>query len=195
MDKLRPTEAEKKFLDLAYNRFYDIFDEITKDSFWKKGNYYRFCRIKETFSLYSELLNYPPIGWFIEHLKEKRPPMEAEIGREVFRFIRNVLVHFSLFESWNEIWIDRDIVNWHKEGLTVDKFLKRYDEHEVVKYRIWEAKKKKMTYVSIGFPKGYKEGKKIYLKDIFEEKDGIWFSVVFMKKILDTQVEKEYSKK
>lgn len=189
MNKQRPNKAEKKFLNLAYNKFYDIFDEIAKDSFWKKSDYYRLCKIKKVFSLYSELLDYPPIGWFIEHLKENRPPMEAEIGSEVFRFVRNVVVHFPLFERWNEIWIDKDIVNWHKKGLSIDRFLKKYDGHKVVKYRIWEAAKKKMTYISIKFPKNYKRGKKVYLKDIFEEKDGIWFSVVFMKNILDSQVE------
>lgn len=189
MNDLRPNKAEKKFLTLAYNRFLDIFDEVSDNLFWRKNSCYRFCKIKEAFSLYSELLSYPPIGWVIEYIKKNRPPMEAEIGSEVFRFVRNVLIHLPLFENWNKVWVDKDIVNWHKEGLSIDKFLKKYDNHEVVKYRIWEVKKKKMTYVSIGFPDGYKRGNKIYLRDILKEKEGIWFSMVFMKKVLFTQVE------
>ena len=53
--KLRPNKAEKEFLSLAYNRFYDLFDEIRADKFWKKNKWYRFSKIKEIFAVYSEL--------------------------------------------------------------------------------------------------------------------------------------------
>jgi len=45
-----------------------------------------------------------------------------------------------------------------------------------------------MTYMSIKFPKNY-SGTKIYLKDIISEKEGIKFSLIMMKQILNTQVE------
>jgi len=66
---IRPTPAEVEFLTLSYNRFYDIFDEVIADSFVDKDNWYRFSRIKEAFTVYTELLNYEPIKWVIEHLK------------------------------------------------------------------------------------------------------------------------------
>jgi hypothetical protein len=47
-----------------------------------------------------------------------------------------------------------------------------------------------MTYLSIKFPKKYIEYTKIYLKEIFSEKEGIIFSFILMKQFLDTQVEK-----
>lgn len=50
--------------------------------------------------------------------------MEAEIGSELFKFIRNIMTHFSFFNSWNDICISRQIINWNKEGQSVDKFLK-----------------------------------------------------------------------
>jgi len=46
-----------------------------------------------------------------------------------------------------------------------------------------------MTYLSINFPKEYENDTKIFLKDILSEKDGIKFSFILMKQILDTQVE------
>jgi len=189
VDELRPNRVEKEFLGLAYNKFYDIYEEILSDDFWKRDAYYRFSRIKDAFSIYTELLNYPPIEWVIEYLKNNRPPMEAEIGSELFKFVRNVVVHFPFFESWEKVWISKDIINWHKEGQSIDKFLKKYEGHEPVKYRFWEAEKKKMTYITINFPKGYTEGEKIFLQDVLSEKDGIKFSFILMKKILDTQVE------
>jgi hypothetical protein len=190
-EEFRPNKAEKEFLTIAYNRFYDIFDEVMDDSFWDKDEWYRFSKVKDGFSIYAELLNYPPIEWVIEVIKKVRPPMEAEIGSELLKFVRNVIMHFPFFESWNEIWINKLIINWYKEGQSIDRFLNKYKGKGTVKYRFWEAPKKKMTYLSINFPEKYEENTKIYLKEILSEKEGVKFSFILMKKIMNTQVENE----
>ena len=189
-EELRPNKAEKEFLTLAYNRFYDIFEEVMDDSFWYKDEFYRFSKVKDGFAIYAELLNYPPIKWVIESTKKTRPPMEAEIGSELFKFIRNVITHLPFFESWNEVWINKSIINWYKEGQSIDRFLNKYKGRETVKYRFWEAQKKKMTYLGIDFPEKYDENIKIHLNKILSEKEGVKFSFILMKKIIDTQVEK-----
>ena len=189
-ENLRPNKAEKEFLHLAYNRFYDIFEEVMADSFWRRRKTYRFSRIKDGFAVYAELLNYKPIKWVIEHLRKARPPMEAEIGSELFKFVRNVVSHFPFFDTWDDIWIKKSIINWNKDGQTIDKFLKKYTGKETVKYRFWEAKKRKMTYLSINFPQKYQDNK-IYLKEILSEKEGLKFSFILIKQIIDTQVERE----
>lgn len=178
-----------QYLDLAYRGFYKVADEILSDAFWKKRKYYRFCKIKEAFSIYVELLNYPSISLIIDSFSKNRPPMEAEIGTEVFKFVRNVIIHFPFFQSWEDVWVNKDVVNWYKESLSIDKFLKKYEGHDFVKYRIWEGNKKKMTYITINFPSGYSKKKKIFLKDILSEKDGVKFSVILMHKILHAQGE------
>jgi len=189
MKNIRPNKAEIEFLKLSYNRFYDIFKEVMDESFWEKAKWYRFSKIKDVFVVYSELLNYEPIKWVIEHVKKTRPLMEAEIGSELFRFIRNIITHFPFFDSWDKVWINKSIVNWNKKGQFIDKFLTKYKGKETVKYRFWEEKKKKMTYLSIRFPKRYKENYKIYLKDFLTEKEGIKFSLILMRQVLDTQIE------
>lgn len=188
-ENIRPSEAEVEFLTLAYNRFYDIFEEVMNDSFWDKDEWYRFSKIKDGFSVYTELLNYEPIKWVIEVMKKARPPMEAEIGRDFFKFIRNIIVHFPFFESWNEIWIRKSVINWQKQGQFIDYFLQKYKGKEIVKYRFWEPRKKRMTYLSINFPEDYEKDNKIYLKEIISEKEGVKFSFILMKQILDTQME------
>ncbi len=187
---LTPNQAEIEFLTLSYNKFYDIFEEIFDDSFWKRDKYERFSKIKQAFSIYAELLNYEPIKVVIDYLKTSRPPMESEIGSELFKFIRNVIIHFPYFNSWNEVWIKKTIINWSKKGMSIDKFLKKYEGREEVKYRFWEEDKKQMTYLSIKFPPQYNDDSKIYLKDIISEKEGIKFSLILMRQIMDTQVEK-----
>jgi hypothetical protein len=190
MDKqLRPNPAELQFLTLAYNRFYDLYDEIMKDNFWEKDTWIRLSKVKEGFAVYAELLNYEPIKWVIDNLKTSRPPIEAEIGSELFKFIRNVVSHFPFYNSWDTIWINKSLVNWYKEGQTIDKFINKYKGKDQVKYRFWEEDKKMMTYLSISFPIVYDESK-IYLKDILTEREGVKFSYILMKQIIDTQVEK-----
>ncbi len=186
---LRPNAAEVQFLTLAYNRFYDLFDELMADSFWTKDPWYRYAKVKEVFSVYGELLNYEPIGWVLEQMKKSRPSMESEIGSELFKFIRNVVAHFPLFDSWDSVWVSGTLVNWNKEGQSIDRFLKKYQGRQEVKYRFWEADKKRMTYLSIQFPVEYNPDQKILLKDLLPEQDGVKFALVLVRGILDTQVE------
>jgi hypothetical protein len=42
-----------------------------------------------------------------------------------------------------------------------------------------------MTYMSMNFPKEY-DDRKIYLNEILSEKDGIKFSLIMMRNILNT---------
>ena len=187
---IRPNAAEKEFLSLAYNRFYDLYDEIMVDTFWKKDEWARFFKIKDIFSVYAELLAYEPIKRVVDWMKKGgRPPMEGEIGSDLFKFIRNVILHFPFFDSWGSVWISKPIINWNKTDQSIDKFLRTYIKHKEIKYRFWEGDKKRMTYLSIKFPTYYNETSKIFLKDIVSEKEGVKFSIILMKKILDTQVE------
>ena len=187
-ENLKPNEAEELFLSLAYNRFYDLFEEVMSDSFWELDAWQRFSKVSHGFSVYAELLNYEPLKHVLNAMKTMRPPMEAEIGGELFKFVRNVLAHFPLFATWDEVWINKTLVNWNKKGQSIDRFLNKYQGKSEVKYRFWEEKKKQMTYLSINFPSTYGDDK-IYLKDIISEKDGVKFSFIMMRNILNTQVE------
>ncbi len=189
MSEQRPNKSEIAFLNLAFNYFYDLFDEVMNDSFWGKDAWYRFSRITNGFAIYSELLNYEPIKWVIEHMKTARPPMEAEIGSDLFKFVRNVLTHFPFFKRWDDVWISKSLVNWRKEGQSIDRFLISYVGKPPVKYRFWEDEKKRMNYLSIAFPAEYNGGKKIYLRDMLNEKDGVRFCFVLMRQIMNTQVD------
>jgi len=135
------------------------------------------------------LMNYEPLQWVLDNMKISRPPMEAEIAKELFKFIRNIIFHFPFFDRWEDVWINKSLINWHKEDKFIDKFIKKYAGKEPVKYRFWEEKKKKMTYLSIRFPEHYTDDTSIYLKDILSEKEGVKFSYILMNQVLNTQVE------
>lgn len=187
--EIKPNKTELKFLNLAYTKFYDLFDIIMQDDFFEKDKEIRFFYINNIISVYSELLSYEPIKCAIEVIKNKRPPMEAEISSELLKFIRNILVHFPLFSCWNEVWINSDLVHWAKKDGFINRFLNKYVGHKEIKYRMWMDNKKKMIYVDINFPKEFASNK-IYLKDIINEKQGIFFLCGIMKNVLNSQLEK-----
>jgi hypothetical protein len=119
---VRPTKSEELFLGLAYNRFYDLANEIIEDEFWEKEDWYRFSKVSHLFAVYAEALSYQPFKHVLEALKKHRPPMESEIGGALFKFVRNILVHFPVFETWNDVWVSKELVNWQRDGLTIDRF-------------------------------------------------------------------------
>ena len=186
---LKPTSQEIVFLKKSYNSFLDIYEEVIQDAFWNKDPYYRLSKIRDAILIYSEILEYEPIGWFLETLKKLRPPMEAELSKEYLLFIRNIFVHFPLFKSWDEITFTKSIINWSKPGKSIDRFLDNFTGHKEVKYRMWNPKNKTMTYVSINFPKIYIEDTTIQLKVFMPEKEGVLFVMLLMHQVLMSQVE------
>jgi hypothetical protein len=187
-DNLKPNKAELEFLNLAYNRFYDLSDEIMEDSFWLISDFERLAKVKDCFLIYTEILNYEPVQWTLQRLEKERPIIEAKIGKEYFSFIRNLLVHFPFFSKWDDIYFNRELINWCSKDKSIDKFLCEYDMQEPIKYRIWNFEKKSFTYVTIGFPQNYKANNKIMLSEMLPEEEGTIFSVAFMRRIIDMQV-------
>ena len=187
-DVIPISAAEEQFLNLGYNKFFDICSEVYSDEFWSKSPQYRLSRISQAFSIYNELLNHEPFKGVFKWLSKYRPPMEAEISGPLFKFIRNVLAHSPFCDSWNEIWVSKQLVNWRHSNQSIDRFLEKFCGTKEVKYRFKEKAKQEFTYVTINFPKSYDESK-IYLKDIINEEQGIKFALVMMIRVLNTQIE------
>ena len=191
---IKPNEKERIALDLFYNRFYDLYEELSHSDFFKNKPSYRFYKIREIFSVYKELLGYEPIKHHIELIKRTRPPLEGIIVNDLFSFVRNLLLHFPVFDNWDDVYISKDLATWNKAG-TIHRFLEKsskikIDDKGTIKYRIWEESKKLMTHISINFPEKYNDNK-IFLKDIVSEKEGIKLCISFMKEILDVQVDSD----
>lgn len=181
------SSSEELFLNLSYNKFYDLQSEIYNSPFWEQSPIYRLGRISQLFSVYGEILNYKPIKDVLEQIAEFRPPMESEISGQLFKFIRNILAHFPFFDSWEEIWVNKDLINWNKKDQTIDKFLEKFKGSKSLKYRYKEKNKIDFNYATINFPETY-DNNKIYLKDIISEKEGVQFAIAMMLRVINTQV-------
>ena len=191
---IKPNEKEKIALGLFYNRFYNLYEELSHDDFFNNKSSYRFYKIREIFSVYKELLGYKPIQYHIELIKKTKPPLEGITVNDLFSFVRNLLLHFPIFDNWDDVYISKDLATWNKAG-SIHKFLKesskiKIDDKGTIKYKIWEESKKLMTHISINFPEEYNDNK-IFLKDIVSEKEGIKLCISFMKEILDVQVDSD----
>jgi hypothetical protein len=189
---LKPNEKEKIALNLFYNRFNNLYYELSHNDFFLNKSSYRFYKIREIFSVYKELLGYEPIKYYVELIKKTRPPLEGIIVSDLFSFVRNLLLHFPIFDNWDDVYISKDLATWNKAG-TIHKFLGKSSKIKIndkgtIKYRIWEKSKEQMTHISINFPEEYNDNK-IFLKDIVSEKEGIKLCISFMKEILDVQVD------
>ena len=186
------SEKEIEVLTLFYNRFYELYEEITSENFIEENAQIRFFKLREAFSIYKELLSYEPIKSYIDWMKHGgRPPLEGVIADGLFSFIRNLLLHFPVFKTWDEVYINKTLATWSKTG-QIDRFLNKCQQIKIdgtgtLHYRIWEVKKKKTTYFTINFPEEYGE-ENIFLKDIISEDVGMKFCMALMREVLDTQV-------
>lgn len=193
VNEQRPNEKEIEALTLFYNRFYYLYDEIVDDSFSSKDASLRFYKLREAFSVFKEISNYEPVKEYLKCMKRGgRPFFEGVIADDLFSFIRNLLLHFPVFDTWDEVYINKNLATWDRAG-QIDKFLTKGLEFKIdnksrVNYRIWEVKKKKMNYFSVNFPSEYNETTNIYLKDLITEEVGMKFCMALMRQIIDTQV-------
>jgi len=182
------SEKEIEVLTLFYNRFYELYEEITSENFIEENAQIRFFKLREAFSIYKELLSYEPIKSYIDWMKHGgRPPLEGVIADGLFSFIRNLLLHFPVFKTWDEVYINKTLATWSKTG-QIDRFLNKCQQIKIdgtgtLHYRIWEVKKKKMTYFTINFPEEYGE-ENIFLKDIISEDVGMKFCMALMREVL-----------
>lgn len=192
----KPTTLEKNFLNMAYNEFYDLFEEIFSKDFENLTPEVRLSKIIKGFSIYSEIIKYEPIKHYLKVLKFTRPHFESELAGDFLKFIRHVLTHFPFFKSWGEVYLTENLVKWiPNKHSHIDNFLKKYCGKGDIGYRFWDEDKKKMTYVKINFLVEYKEDIKLYLKDIISELEGIRFCFILMNKVLESQLEEKISNK
>lgn len=185
---IKPNKKELSFLNLAYNKFYDLHDKLTKKENILNSQE-RFLILKNIFQIYNECLQYEPIRYYLKFLEKNRPSGDIE-SLKYFQIIRHILIHFPFFEKWNDVYITHDLITWTGKKSKIDSFLLDNEGKEPFKWRIWDPLNKKMKYgYVINFPKDYSKNSKIYLKDLIDENYGIEISLIMIKGVLESQVE------
>lgn len=186
MAQQHPTKDEEIFLKIGYNRFLDLYDDIMAENFWRRKPETRLHIIKDVFGVYTELIQYEPLKYILEN---HPGPHYQTVGKDLMKFIRNILLHFPFYTKWSDIAFSKSLVlTFDVNNSSIHKFLSKSHSNEI-KYRFWEEKPRKLTYVTVSFPAEYQAGEEVYLKNIVPEKDGIKFCLMFMRGVLMSQVE------
>lgn len=176
------------FLNRTFNKFDEMFEEVMNVSFWNRDPRYRFSRLREGFSMFRVIQNYEQVYCNIAGTRKPSIREGAAIGTEFFRFIKNITMHFRFFENWEHVYVAEALC--YKRGQLIDSFLKKYCGKEPLKVRFWEKYKKRMVCLAIYFPEAYGGDRKVFLKDMLSEEEGVRFSFIYMRKIIASQVKR-----
>lgn len=138
----------------------------------------KFELIKQLASLVSELLDKDGIKEKLIKLANtsKVNGDNNEIKIETFDLIRNILIHFPIFESWDEIYISKKLLKWNtsKNGQIINYFNKNCNKS--FQYRIFLNENDKWIErhtIEVKIPE-LKDDNIIYLKDILSLDNAIW---------------------
>jgi len=163
---------------------------------YEHNNNKKFQLIKSIASITSELLDTAEINEKMIEIAEisKINGDNVKDKFETFKMIRNVLNHFPIFDSWDEIYVSSELINWNNPKYS--KILEYFKTEKEMSYRIyllegdeWVEKKK----IDIKVPQLGKYNK-IYLKDIISLEDVIWtFSAIdYYLQYLDLNIEQRF---
>lgn len=137
--------------------------------------------IKNTSFLIAELLsNKDTKNDFIKAAsKSKANGKNNEIWIESFEVIRDIIAHFPFFDSWDDIYLNRVLLNWNNKNLKnkkhIESFFDKYAGKEIG-YDIYTHNGENwiVTHTAVMHIPKLKVYKKIYLKDIISFSDVIW---------------------
>jgi len=187
--------VELQFNRLASEKLYELSREIKTEEFWEKSPEYRFYRYNKMYSLYTEITNYKPLNSFIKEFFILNENDAIKIQGELYQFIRNLFAHFPYFDTWDEVWISKEFASWNDatKKRTIHQFLEKYVGHEPLKYRFNFNESDDYKEVTLNFHQTYNDTDRIYLKDLINEKDGVFLSIVGMNTILRELVKQPIS--
>ena len=184
----RIMELMDEALDIILNFNYDNEETIKR----------KYNIIKDLSSLTAEVLKKKDIQTKMKEVAESSEVDENSTNIDdkfnTFKMIRNVINHFPIFKSWDEVYISKDLLTWNdSSGDQIESYFKKEREFSYIiylnEYGKWVPKKT----IEIRTPKLGKYNK-IYLKDILSLDDAIWtFSIIdYYLQFLGLQIETRF---
>ena len=142
-----------------------------------KSDIFSFQDIKYVSALVSELLSNRDTKKAFELAASKSEVngKNNEIWLECFEIVRNILTHFPWFNSWDEIYISRALLNWNNntgKKQHIERFFDKY-ANKTLEYTIYHYNGSNWIpwhKSTLKVPK-LLSYKKVYLKDMISIKD------------------------
>jgi len=87
---------------------------------------------------------------------------------QTFNMLRNLFTHFPVFDRYEDVYVNEDLLTWNRTGGQIIKYFQKYEDKEIcflVLYKkvnySWEPKEK----INLHVPK-LPKSEKLYLKDM-----------------------------
>ena len=181
----------KRIMELM-DEAYDIIMNYNSESY----NNRKFEILKDLSSLTVEVLKKEDI-----HNKMKEVAESSEINGDdtedkfrTFTMIRNVINHFPIFKSWEEVYVSADLLEWNNtKSYQIKNYFKSEKEFSYRIYLNEDGKWVEKKNIHIKTPKLGKYNK-IYLKDIISLDDALWTfgTIDYYLQFLGLQIETRY---
>lgn len=178
-------EFARKIRDLMEMALVECLEEVEYGTSDSDEDDDRFNMLRELSTLTTELLKYDNIENKILSLANQSTVngTDNEIKLKTFKMIRNVIAHFPIFDSYEDIIISEEILSWNdsKNG-SVKKYFDEFGG-KTLKCRIYykmpsDREYKEIKTISFKIEK-IDNGNTIKLCDMLSLNDAIWmFSIV-----------------
>lgn len=101
---------------------------------WEKDEYKRFCYLKDAFLIATE---FTPTAFIKEHIWKKTSDQSILAKIKLLKITRHLLSHYPFFSSWDEIFIDYEMM---KGGQIISYFewIDKSPIHIQYQYISWE---------------------------------------------------------
>jgi len=157
-------DIRSDFLELAFQRFQHLKDRLQQE----KSAAIRLLLLKEIFSIFDEMNA-------IQDVRANfQDPAFFDPIFELITFVRNVLLHFPLFDNWNLIYISAEIGSElmpQKKGGQIAKYLDNNFGKADLDFNVEFSDQKFSTAIKLSAIKQSPD--LTYLKDIVSEDDVI----------------------
>ena len=182
-------QTKKIFIELALNRFQDLLNE----NFLEIDSKTKLITLQNGFAIFDELVSEKRINFYFKKQSVKRE--EFEPMENIFNALRNYFVHFPIFNSFEECFIQKDFIKWNKvqKHSAIDNFFTNFANQSGLVF-CFEAKEgiSKSFETKFTPPIGYNEGKKVFLRDVLDD-NSLNFIFLLMKGILEQEFPNFYT--
>lgn len=157
------------------NKFRNVYDVL-----YCMNSEDKFKILKELSQLINEFLSDDDINKKFIELANNSTVEENSTNNElkvkVFEVIRNILIHFPIFEKWDEVFLTKNLLKWNdSKGKTILRFFEK-NENSEIEYIIYTKEGDgfspthpiKMKIIPLD------DNKPIFLKDMITEDEVIW---------------------
>ena len=142
------------------------------------SRYEKFKLINTLSSLVSELLDKDDLKAKLIKLANTSSVNgnDNDIKIATFDLIRNILVHFPIFEAWDDIYISKELLNWNRKYAgSIEKYFND-NKGKTLTYRMYLNENNiwvERHTITLTIPE-LQDGVDIYLKDFLSLDDAIW---------------------